>query len=209
MCDLTQFVVVAECSEPTAKNLATLFMERVILTFGMCVIIVPDADSVFVASFWDMAKILDIILWPLARNNHKVCGPERFHRVFNKVKTIQGPAVGTHSNFIKNGKTAAYGCNSAPIDKTSVSRSMAAIGQEFKLPLDIKLNGLHKTLANNSWSTILEYLQNVAGDRPLATEVVKTLVEKRCHYHQMRANNGKDLSPLFKVGDVVKAHMQV
>ena len=47
MCDLTQFVVSSIIENPTAESLAQLFMEDVVLTFGMVAVVVVDADSKF------------------------------------------------------------------------------------------------------------------------------------------------------------------
>ena len=47
MCDLTKFVASSVIENPTAESQAQLFMEEVVLTFGMVANIVVDADSKF------------------------------------------------------------------------------------------------------------------------------------------------------------------
>jgi len=80
LCDLTQFVISNIVEDPCATKLAKLFMEHVVLTFGICAIVVVDADSKFKVLFADMCSALRITFWPLARGNHKSLGIERYHR---------------------------------------------------------------------------------------------------------------------------------
>ena len=51
MCDLTQFVVSVVVSDENAERISKLFMEHVVLTFGMVAVIVVDADSKFLSTF--------------------------------------------------------------------------------------------------------------------------------------------------------------
>jgi len=45
MCDLTQFVVSSIIENPTAESLAQLFMEDVVLTFGMVAVVIDDRSK--------------------------------------------------------------------------------------------------------------------------------------------------------------------
>ena len=59
-----------------------------------------------------------------------------------------------------NAKTSQYTWNSAPIDDTDIPRCVAAIGREFRFPLDVELleqPSLNKV--NNS--DLFHYLYNV------------------------------------------------
>ena len=71
MCDLTQFVISSVTTITTAESLAKLFMEEVVLSYGMIAILVVDADSWFNGNFEAMCKILRITSWQLSRRNHK------------------------------------------------------------------------------------------------------------------------------------------
>ena len=82
MCDLTQFVVSILVSDATSENLAKLFMEQVVFTFGMVAVVVVDADSKFLSLFKDMCLKLDFIFWPLARGNYKGLSIEKNRRFF-------------------------------------------------------------------------------------------------------------------------------
>ena len=47
MCDMCQFVVSVPVKQTTAEYLARLFMENMLLKFGLCVVIVVDDGSTF------------------------------------------------------------------------------------------------------------------------------------------------------------------
>lgn len=79
MCDLSQFIISTPIENQSAEHLARLFMEQVILTFGMCAVIVVEADNSFRGAFEQMCKILKIHFWPLAHNNHKGLSVEHYH----------------------------------------------------------------------------------------------------------------------------------
>ena len=51
MCDLTQFVISTLVKRGTAAYLAQLFMENVVLSFGIVAVVVVDADSNFLGVF--------------------------------------------------------------------------------------------------------------------------------------------------------------
>ena len=207
MCDLTQFVVSSITENPTAESLAQIFMEDVVLTFGMVAVVVVDADSKFLREFEQMCIALKMVFWPLARGNHKAMRVECYHRFLNKTQTIVGQDRGTHETFIQNAKTSQYAWNSAPIDDTDISRSMAAVGRDFKFPMDVELSAM-PTINDNKNSALYKYLRDVSNDSKFATSVVQILVDERREAHRLRWNKDK-VEQLFEVGDVVKAHVQV
>lgn len=207
MCDLTQFVVSSIVENPTAAELARVFMDQVLLSFGMCAVVVVDADSKFKSAFEDMCKKLGLLFWPLARNNHKGLSVERYHRFLNETQTIVGQERGTHMTILQNAKLSQYAWNSAPIDNTDVTRSMAALGREFRFPLDVELSPT-PTLNDAQNTQLFEYLRNASNNGPFATSVVKLIVEDRRATHRARMNKGKP-SQIFKVGDAVTARVSI
>ena len=207
MCDLTQFVISILVKEAVAETLAKLFMEQVVLSFGMVAVIVVDADSKFLGTFQMMCNALDIKLWPLARGNHKGLLVEKYHRFLNKTQAIIGAETGTHMSFLQNYKTSQYGWNSAPIDDTDIPRSIAAVGRHFKFPMDVKLAG-SPTLNSENNSALYKYLRDVSNDSAFATSVLQVLIEERRTTHRERWNVNHVAKP-FELGDVVKAHVQV
>ena len=207
VCDLTQFTISSITYDVTALHLSQLFMTDVILNFGMCAVIVVDAGSNFRGIFEEMSKLLDITFWPLARGNHKGNGAERYHRYLNKVQTIEGNNVGSNTNFMRIAKTTQYAWNSAPIDGTDIVRSMAAVGRDFRFPLDVKLSEIPTPNDSNN-NALYDYLRNVSTDSKFATSILQILIEERRMNHQKRLNKNRTPSNL-KVGDIVKAHVQV
>ena len=86
-----------------------------------------------------MCTKLVIIYCCLLRGNHRGNSVERYRRFFNKTQAIAGNDRGIHGVYLQNAKTSQYAWNSAPIDNTDITRSMAAIGRDFRFPLDVSL----------------------------------------------------------------------
>ena len=139
MCDPTQSVISSIVTDANAETLSKLFMEQVVLRFGIVAVIVVDAYTKFLSTFEAMCSILGIHFWPLARCNHKGLSLEKYHRFLNKIQTIVGQDQGTHHSFIEHNKTSQYDWNSAPIDDTDIPRCLPAIGRIFKFPMDVEL----------------------------------------------------------------------
>ena len=207
MCDLTQFVVSSLVEDATSTVLAKLFMEDVVLNFGIVAVVVVDADSKFLGTFKDMCSILKIQFWPLARGNHKGNSVERYHRFLNKTQAIIGQDRGTHSSFRQNMKTSQYAWNSAPIDDTDIPRCLPAVGRIFKFPMDVELESI-PTLNCSDNSALYIYLRDVSNESAFATSVLQVLIEERRASHRARWNKNRS-EQIFQVGDVVKAHVQV
>ena len=64
-------------------------MEEFVLSFGMVVVVVVDKYSRFIGAFEAMFKCLQIILWYLARGNHKVNIIEKITSSQRKYKLLQ------------------------------------------------------------------------------------------------------------------------
>ena len=105
--------------------------------------------------------------------------------------------------FHQNAKTSQYGWNSSPIDDTDIPRCVAAIGREFRFPLDVEL--LDKPSLNDKGnSALLHYLRSVSGNTKFAMSVLQILLEERQTAYRERHN--KDKSTIkFDLGDVVQS----
>ena len=207
MCDLTQFVVSCILTDTSAAALAEIFMAQVVLSFGMVAIVVVDADNRFRSTFEAMCKSLKLTFWPLARGNHKGNSVERYHRFLNKTQTIAGQDRNTNEVFHQKAKTSQYGWNSSPIDDTDIPRCVAALGREFRFPLDVEL--LEQPCLNDkNNSALFHYLRNVSCNSKFAVSVLQILLEERRTAHRERHNKDR-VAVKFNVGDVVKAHVQV
>ena len=71
LCNLTQFVVSTPTFNITASALAKLFMEEVLLTFGMCAVVVLDDGRYFKDIFKEMCEHLKLTYWCISWVNHK------------------------------------------------------------------------------------------------------------------------------------------
>ena len=103
--------------------------------------------------------------------------------------------------------TSQYAWNSATID--NITRSIATVGREFRYPLDVDLSPTPNL--NNSYnSALFQYLRNIGSNAVFvfATSVLKILIEEPRTTHQEHHSKSKHPCAL-KVGDVVKAHIQV
>ena len=71
MCDLTQFVVPSLNTDIDTSTLAQIFMSDVVLSFGMCSVVVIDDGTTFKSVFISMCEKLNIDFWCLSRGNHR------------------------------------------------------------------------------------------------------------------------------------------
>ena len=157
MCDMTQFVVVQGAKSTESSYLARLFMEGFLLKFGLCLLVVIDADSSFRGTFEKMCKALNLRFHVVAKRNHKAVGVERFHKFLNHATTIAAEERGSAAIFVECAIATAYAWNSSPIDSTDVVRSLPAIGRELRFPLDIDLSD-PPPMVDNPGKSIASYL---------------------------------------------------
>ena len=103
----------------------------------------------------------------------------------NKIQTIVGQDRSTHETFVQNAKTSQYAWNSALIDDTDISRSMAAVDREFRFPMDVELS-MMPAINENKTSALYKYLRDVSNDSKFTVSVVQILVEERREAHRAR-----------------------
>ena len=144
----------------------------------MCSVVVIDDGSTFKGDFISMCTKFKINHWCLARGNHRGNSIERYHRYLNKTQAIAGNDRCTNTVIIQNSKTSQYAWNSAPIDNTDITRSMAAVGREFRFPLDVDLSPT-PALNNCKNSGMFQYLCNVGSDAVFASSVLSILIETK------------------------------
>ena len=209
MCDLTGFVILVPVSSILSHDLATSFMQDVLLKVGFCRAINVDDGSTFKNVFATMCTSLGIQLAPAAKGNHKAVSVERFFRYLNKAVTI---ATNDHGNLSKvwlpSAMLAAYGWNSSPIDGTDIVRSIPAVGREFRLPLDISLLPAISPPITDHAQAVSEYAVHMSQSTTFNQEILKLLVEERRAAHAERINESRQ--PVeYQVGDLVLARVQV
>ena len=181
MCDLMHFVVSTPTKNTTAENVVELFMEEVLLNFGMCAVIVIDYDSTFKGTFQKMCDPLKIIYWWISRGNYKGNSVKKFHQFLNKTQNITGGDQGTHGGFIRNAKTSQYAWNNSPIYDTDISWRLTEIGREFIFPLDVDISSLQPMNTSDN-SALLQYLWYFSKDSQfsmpyvLGVDILKTSI---------------------------------
>ena len=80
--------------------------------------------------------------------------------------------------FLQNAKTSQFVWNSAPIDNTDFVRSLAAVGREFRFPLDVELSFI-PPIKDVSNSALTKYLRDVSIESTFSVSIVNVLIEER------------------------------
>jgi hypothetical protein len=204
---MMQFVITCPVASTHAHELARVFMQDVLLKVGFCGLIVIDDGNTFKGDFTAMCDKLDLRYHILSRGNHKALSVERYHRFLNKAITIAANDRGTNEVFVKAGAVSAYAWNSSPIDGTEITRSIPAVGREFKFPGDFTLGPALKPTQDRA-TAVQHYLQLTASDATLATAILKVVLEER-RTAAREAVNATRCPIQYQVGDIVAVQIQV
>jgi hypothetical protein len=207
MCDLTGFVIGHPVSDITASGLASVFMSDVLLKVGLCGMVVVDAASAFLSVFEAMCNVLNIKFHAAARGNHQAVSVERFFRYLNKALTIASSERNSNQVWVETSHCAIYAWNSSCIDGTDIMRSVAAVGREFKFPLDLSLQSEPKPV-DGSVFAVHAFLRLAQENSTFAGQILRLLTEERRTYHRERANEHR-AQRLFALGDQVMVRVQV
>ena len=170
-------------------------MVDILLTFGMCSVVTIDEGSTFKGVFIVMCIKLKTNYWCMERRNHRSNLVERYHRYLNKTQAIAGNDQCTNIVIIQNAKASQYAWNSVPIDNTDITGSMAAVGKEFRFPLDVELSST-SVLNNVHNSALFQYLRNIWSDSVFTTSVLQILIEEYRTTHRHCYNKDNWLAPL-------------
>ena len=108
MCDLTQFFISSVTASIDAGTLAEIFMADVVLSFGMCYVVVIDDGSTFKSVFIFMCKALKIHYCCLSHSNHRNNSTAHYHRCLSKTEAIAGNDRATYLIIIQNAKISQY-----------------------------------------------------------------------------------------------------
>ena len=109
---------------------------------GLCHLVVIDDGTLFKGTFVAMYKSLDLNYDILDKHNHKELTVELFHRFLDKAVTIAIEDRQCNDVFVPAGIDVGYAWNIVHVDGTDMLRSIAAIGREFRFPIDINLSTL-------------------------------------------------------------------
>ena len=155
-----------------------------------------------------MCEHLKLTYWCISQGNHKVNSDEKYYRLLKKTQTITGTDRGSHDNFIQDYKTSQYVWKRTPIDDTDIPRSLAAIGREFRFNIDVEISAT-PTINPTTNSGIYNYLCGISNDALFAQEELKILIEELHTLYRECHNSNITPTKEFKVGDIVKANVQV
>ena len=150
MCGMTEFVVCTAITNTGAAYLARIFMEHILLKFGLCIMVVRDDGNKFRGIFEQMCKALNIRFHVVANRDHKAIGIERFHKFLNHSETFQLRDEGLQNHLCEVGMTKVYAWNASPIEGTDIVRSVPAIGRALPFPLDIDMAEIPPLIDNAS-----------------------------------------------------------
>ena len=145
----------------------------------------------------------------VTKGNHKAILSERFHRYLNKVERIHATNCKMVDEWIKGVHFAVCAWNAGPIDGTNVSRSYAAMGQEFPFPVDVRLDPTPVVGTSALGRASLEHMEAAFPLLRKQQEVLKALVEDRREHHRELQNSSKQGGTPFAVRDLVIARVEV
>jgi hypothetical protein len=145
----------------------------------------------------------------VSRNNHQGVVTERFHRFLNKAVTLatNDRQQANKQVVIPACHLAAYAWNSAPIDGTGVSRSVCAVGREYRFPFDFEYVASPR-ITNNNAAAVHEYLTLARNNGRFAIEIVKLLLEEKRTVAREKINEGRHVVS-YNIGDLVTVRVQV
>jgi len=204
MCDMTQFIVSVPIKRSDSAYIARMFMESVLLKFGICAMVVVDDGSEYRKTFEQMCKALSLRFHAVAKRNHKAVGVERYHKFLNHAQTIVTEQRGTSESFVECGMTTAYAWNASFIDGTDIIRS---IPRALKFPLDIVESAI-PTLTDDPRAAVIRYMQYLGNDVRFSRSLLQWLIHDRRERHRERVNETRK-NITYKAGDVVMGRVAV
>ena len=139
MYDMCQWIVSVAITGTDALYLVRMFIEHVLLKFGLCLMVVIDDRNEFHGVLESMCNVLDIKFHIVAKFNHKVVGVELFHKFLNHAKKVSTEARGSSEPNVEVAMETPHAWNAIPLDGTDIIRSVTAIGRTLRFSLDIDL----------------------------------------------------------------------
>ncbi|KAL3786998.1 hypothetical protein HJC23_005509 [Cyclotella cryptica] len=185
-CGMTSFA----CAEPIKKVNSATFAKalmKIMLSYGISHTIVLDKDSKFYSTFRAMVDFLLLNVHTLSADNHKTMLVERINRFLNKglrIFTNERGLIRTADEAIL---LLLYAWNSAPIAGTDLSRSLVAVGREFRFPIDISATK-HLELVSTP-AAVKSYAKDQATLLTASREIAKALLEEQRAMHRELVNS--------------------
>ena len=174
----------------------------------MCAVVIVDYGGNFKGIFKEMCEHLNLTYWCISRGSYKGNSAKKYHCFLNKNQTITDTDRGSHDKFIQNAKTSEYAWNSAPIYDNDIPCSLAAIGREFRFPLDVEISAT-PTINPTTNIGLYNYLRGVSNYTLFTQEVLNIIIRERHTLHHERHNFNIIPTQDFRVGNIFKDHFQV
>jgi hypothetical protein len=206
LCHMTGFVAV----EPLKELNSTTFAQSIytiLLRYGICHMIITDADSKFKGEFAGMVKLLKVRHHPVARGHHDAIFVERFNRFLNAGLRVFNNDRGTNRVFIEGALTLCYAWNSCPVTGTDLSRSLLVVGREFQFPIDFT-SRYHVTY-DLEVETIKSYSEDLCELLTKCREIYTLLISEHRAMHREYRNAQINHVRKFNTGDIVFTNVQV
>ena len=205
MCNLTGYSIIADIPWGIPDALAKLFTKRVLLRVSTCLVVAPHAGSPFFSHFEEMCTSLNLPCKPTPADHRTPAHMERLFRCLDKAVAL---AITHHTDDTRISPNvvhlANYAWNASPIDGTAITRSVPAVGRQFRFPLDNDLSALPDIPPDDLPITNLhEFLRLGHHHSPFATEILRHLTKYR-----RVASTECSLYP-FSIGDIVTSSTQV
>ena len=170
MCDMTTCVVSVVIKHANLSELAQVFMEHILLKFGLCLVVVVDDGTPFMHIFEQIMKALNIRLHRVLKRNHKAVDVERYHRFDYHVVTLVATTQETRKCFVEASMVAAYAWNDIPINGTDTPRSTPAIGRPIRFHMDMAIAELPHPIDDTSKGTV-SYMCSIRSDARFARDL--------------------------------------
>jgi hypothetical protein len=104
--------------------------------------------------------------------------------------------------------SAKYACNAMTVDMTDVQRSIAAIGQELRFPLDHSLEEDSPIGLREEGRYVVEFVHDLRHFMSYQLQILTLINEEHRAHHQAK-HNAMVKTQFFQHGDVVLCHRQV
>ena len=204
MDELTGFVYVVPVPNTSSRTIAKHFKEF-LLCFGLCSLVIIDADNRFLGKFCQMCAALNLTLAQLAKRNHPAMHMEQFNRFLNKVVSIAMSDPGSATVFKEATFIASYAWNSVPINGTDIVCSFPAIGRILRFPIYCDFS-LVLPMDYPSFA-VTQFLALFQSTRSITNSILSFLLDDCRTAHSERVNATRTASS-FRVNDIATARFQ-
>ena len=103
---------------------------------------------------------------------------------------------------------ALYAWNTAPVDGTNITRSLAAIGREFPFPIELREDAPIQSVSQNTTEVVLERTEAFLPLLCKQQDIFKALLEDQRKHHRKLVNKNCT-EQKFEVDDLVVVKVQV